>query len=389
MIVKTLFLLYQVLCKKFIIEIYKNQEEFQMSRFFADEYENFVDSFEINDFEGYIMDYDSFPVHLFEYSFIKSVEEDLEVSIDYNSMLSKKKFFDLVDEEPYLYASSFFLQDNPVWGLDRSDQRNNVLNKKYYYPVSSGKDVDVYVVDTGIDTSHYEFEGRAVWGINTVDSVDTDCNSHGTHVAGTIGSKTFGLAKKTTLYAVKVLDCRGSGSFSGILKGLEYVNNNHKKSSGRPSVINMSLGGPKSSSINLAVSEIIKSGIHVVAAAGNENSDACNTSPASQDSVMTVGATSINNEMAQFSNWGKCVDILAPGVDIKSTIPGRKIADMSGTSMASPHVAGAYAVYLSSKDNASKLTPLEVKNSLVSGCSKNSISKMKKDTVNCLMFSLL
>jgi subtilisin family serine protease len=405
MFVKSLLLLLisTISCKNFLVHV-KNTEFSirQESSFFTQESAKIVDTFKIGDFSGYIMDYDSYPIHLFDYSpFVETVEEDKQVSINRNTLSSrKKKFFDF-SENPYVYEDdlslvqddysnkAFYLQDNPTWGLDRTDQRGNSLNKKYYYNTASGSGVNVFIVDTGIDISHPEFEGRASWGINTADNVNTDCNSHGTHVSGTIGSKTYGLAKKANLIAVKVLDCRGSGSYSGIIKGMEYVINKHKQNNGAPSVVNMSLGGPKSAMINKAISELVKAGVHTVVAAGNENSDACNTSPASEDSAFTVGAVSISNEMASFSNWGKCVDILAPGVDILSTIPSGKTGGMSGTSMASPHTAGVYALFLSSSEENKKLSPASAKKLLTDGCTKDTIKKVRPDTVNCLLFSLL
>ena len=368
-----------VYSKKFIITLNSDKPTiYEESNFFMEESDNIVETFSIGDFSGYIMEYSEFPIHLYSYSMISRIEEDQEVNLYRKKKIWKEDF------EEYGY----YRQTDPTWGLDRIDQRSNVLNKQYFYDTTSGKNVNAFIVDTGIDVSHPEFEGRAIHGINTVDTIDTDCNSHGTHVAGTIGSKTFGVAKQVTLYAVKVLDCRGSGSFSGILKGFEYVAEIHTKQ-GKQSVINMSLGGPKSESINMGVSELLKKGIHVVVAAGNENQDACNVSPASGSiisDIISVGATTDSSEMAGFSNYGKCVSVLAPGQDIESTVPGKKTTQMSGTSMASPHVAGVVALYLGEKGFVSTS---EMKNRLVEMSTKNSIKNVKKDTQNALLFSLL
>lgn len=361
-------------CKNYIVST--NQNIRHSTEFFTAEAESIIDTFSIGEFSGYIMDYPSFPVHLYSFDFVETIEEDNKVQIYRNQR--PLNFF-----EEY----GFFRQMNPVWGLDRIDQRSEILNKQYFYETTSGKNVNVFVVDTGIELAHPEFEGRAIFGINTVDKVDTDCNSHGTHVAGTIGSKTFGVAKQCSLYAVKVLDCQGSGSFSGILKGIEYVLNTHRKNT-KSSVVNMSLGGPKSDSINRAVSELVKNGVHVVVAAGNENQDACNVSPSSASTntdIISIGATNDKSEMASFSNFGKCVSILAPGEAIMSTVPGKKTSLMSGTSMASPHAAGVVALYLGEKG---KTSTSDMKKKMLEMSTKNSIKNIKKDTNNSLLFSL-
>lgn len=397
---KNLIFALSVFSKKFIVTFESgsstdfSNEEVSVRNFATNEYFNIKDSFTIGNLKGFVVDYPEFPIEIYtKYPGVKTVEEDKEVSVNYVS--GGNRVLDYYGNTDYFFEDNddstlaFLLQENPTWGLDRSDQRLEALNKKYYHHVSGGSGVDVYVVDTGIDTKHPEFEGRAVWGTNTVDILNTDCNGHGTHVAGTIGSKTFGLAKKTSLIAVKTLDCRGSGSFSGIVKGLEYVVNNRRSKGGKTSVVNMSLGGPASSTINSAVKQLITAGIHVVVAAGNENSDACNTSPASESSVVTVGATNSRNYMASFSNWGKCVDILAPGENILSTTIGGKSGTMSGTSMACPHVAGAFALILSTSAQRMSMTPAEFRQLVESGCTKNAIQQVKTDTVNCLLYTLV
>jgi subtilisin family serine protease len=405
MLSKNLILAISVVSKKFIVTFENSSNNdlsaSQVKDFSVNEYFNIKDSFSIGNLKGFVVDYPQFPVELYtKYPGVKTVEEDKEVSINYvanDNFFEREPFFDYYGNSGFVFeenednidSMAFLLQENPTWGLDRSDQRLGTLNKKYYHHVSGGQGVDVYVVDTGIDIKHPEFENRAVWGTNTVDILNTDCNGHGTHVAGTVGSKTFGIAKKTTLIAVKTLDCRGSGSFSGIVKGLEYIVNNRRSRGGKTSVVNMSLGGPSSSTINSAVRQLIAAGIHVVVAAGNENSDACNTSPASESSVVTVGATTSRNTMAGFSNWGTCVDILAPGENILSTTVGGRSGVMSGTSMACPHVAGAFALILSTSQERMSMSPSQFRQVVESGCTKDAIQQMKSNTVNCLLYTLV
>lgn len=318
------------------------------------------------------------PITLYNNENVMLIEEDGHVSSGYEQFPLLNNLNDVSQEKAY------YLQTGPTWGLDRVDQRNNVLNSKYYYPVHGGKDVDVYVIDTGIDISHPELENRAIWGANYVDDKDTDCNGHGTHVAGTIGSKTYGIAKQVSLVAVKVLGCDGGGTFSGILAGFEFTIKRKQKTN-KPSVVNMSLGGGKSTSINNAVAQMVKSGITVVVAAGNENQDACNVSPASAPEAITVGATSKINDFAGFSNFGKCVNILAPGVDILSTSPGGKSRTLSGTSMATPHTVGVVALILNENPT---LVPNAVKKFLLQRCSKDVISGVKPETPNCMLYSI-
>jgi hypothetical protein len=319
---------------------------------------------QVGNFKAFLLESEDHPYHLLENSFIKNIELDIPVSIN---------------------QKSYFLQENPHWNLDRIDQKTNVLDNRYLHRVSQGRNTVSYVVDTGIDITHPEFQGRAVWGINTVDNTNTDCNSHGTHVAGTIGSFTFGVAKQTTLIAVKVLGCQGGGSMSGVIRGLEYVMNDLFRRN-RPAIVNMSLGGGHSDSLNRAVQALTSAGIHVVAAAGNENNDACMTSPANEPTAMTVGATTRNNEMAGFSNWGKCVDVLSPGTEILSTVPGGRTSVLQGTSMAAPAVAGVYALILAENPSFS---PETMKKVIKTTCIKNVISRMKQDTENCFIQSVV
>ncbi|KAI1911198.1 Secreted subtilisin-like serine protease sub5 [Ophidiomyces ophidiicola] len=228
----------------------------------------------------------------------------------------------------------------PTWGLGRiSNKRVGISN--YFYDSSAGEGIWAYDVDTGVDISHPEFEGRAIWGSNHVDKDDTDGHGHGTHVGGTIGSKTYGVAKKAKIIAVKVLSASGSGSNSGVIAGIDWsVNHARQANMISKSVMNLSLGGGRSDATNMAVANAFKAGMHVAVAAGNDNRDARNSSPASEPLVCTVAASDIRDNKASFSNFGSVVDIYAPGDTILSLRPGGGTRTLSGTSMAAPHIAG-------------------------------------------------
>lgn len=247
------------------------------------------------------------------------------------------------------------VQDNPPsWGLDRVDQRSRTLNQKYGY-VTTASNVTAYIVDTGIRTSHTTFGGRATWGRNSIDSNNTDCNGHGTHVAGTVGGSHYGVAKGVKLVAVKVLNCQGSGTLSALVDGLNWVAANARK----PAVVNLSLGfGGANSTADSAVRNVISKGITVVAAGGNSGQDACNYSPGRVSEAITVGATDSGDKRASFSNYGRCLDIFAPGVSIRSSWKDSNTSSkvLNGTSMATPHVAGAAALYLAAHTGASPAT---------------------------------
>jgi subtilisin family serine protease len=282
------------------------------------------------------------------------------------------------------------IQQTTEWGLDRISERQLDLDGQYIYEDVAGSGVDAYVVDTGIRTTHKEFSGRALWGANFADSTNRDCNGHGTHVAGTIGGTTYGVAKQANLYAVKVLDCAGSGTNTGVIQGVEWAVNK-AASRKRPSVANMSLGGGKSTALETAVKQAIAAGLNFVLAAGNENVDACTTSPAgsggSKGPAVTVGATTVSDEYtnqvderAYFSNYGTCLDIFAPGQLITAAwnTSDTALKTISGTSMASPHVAGAVAMYLSQNNGA---TPAQIKTALATGATTNLIDLACTGTV--------
>ncbi|RHZ86496.1 hypothetical protein Glove_50g105 [Diversispora epigaea] len=262
------------------------------------------------------------------------------------------------DSPVKLLKSSKFVtvQNNPPLNLDRIDQVNFPLNNKYIFPSSAGSCATVYVVDTGVLVTHEEFEGRASHlGSFCSGCVDTDDNGHGTHVAAIIGGKTFGVAKKVKIFSVKVFDYRGSGSFADVIAGLSFVladvmSRNNKNNA----IINMSLGGGINQALNDMVKILTDEGIHVVVAAGNDASNASNTSPASVLSAITVGATEdVSNSITDFSNFGECLDIFAPGRNIKSAgiQSNTDTAVFSGTSQATSHVAGTVALIMSKCGN--------------------------------------
>ena len=297
------------------------------------------------------------------------------------------------------------LQNNAPWGLARISHRDRLTFgtfNKYLYSTDGGDGVDVYVIDTGTFCEHVDFEDRAHWG-KTIphDDEDADGNGHGTHCAGTIAGKKFGVAKKANIWAVKVLKSNGAGTMSDVVKGIEWATNRHsqqvelaKSGKGRKgfkgSAANMSLGGTKTIILDLAVNAAVDTGLHFAVAAGNDNSDSCKYSPSSAEKAITVGASTLADERAFFSNYGKCNDIFAPGLNILSTWTGSKYAvnTISGTSMASPHIAGLIAYFLSlqpAKESAyavAEITPLELKKTIIAVGTPGTLTGVPSNTQN-------
>lgn len=273
-------------------------------------------------------------------------------------------------------------QPNPPWGLDRIDHRVGVQDNLYTYN-GTGAGVNVYVIDTGIRITHQELGGRAQVGHDSVGDGQNgnDCHGHGTHVSGTIGGTTYGVAKDVHLFAVRVLSCEGGGTLSGVIEGVDWVTANRVL----PAVANMSLGGGASQALDDAVTASINSGVVYAVAAGNSNSDACLYSPARTPAALTVGALDQNDSRAYFSNWGTCVDVFAPGVGVVSAwnTSDTAINTISGTSMASPHVAGTAALYLGLHPDA---PPAEVAAALVDHATPDQVANPGQGSPNLLLY---
>jgi subtilisin family serine protease len=273
-------------------------------------------------------------------------------------------------------------QTNATWGLDRIDQRSLPLSGTYSY-ASTGSGVNAYIIDTGIRVSHTQFGGRASVAFDAVGDGRNgiDCNGHGTHVSGTVGGSTYGVAKSVRLFAVRVLSCSGSGSTSGVIAGVDWVTRHHVS----PAVANMSLGGGASTSLDSAVRNSIASGVTYAVAAGNSNANASSFSPARVSEAITVGSSRINDARSSFSNFGSVVDIFAPGSSITSawSTSDTAINTISGTSMATPHVAGVAARFLQNNRTAS---PATVRNAIVNAASLNRLSGIPTGTANRLLF---
>lgn len=313
------------------------------------------------------------------------------------------------DSEVHTLKESPSLEKNAPWGLARISHRDALSFgdfNKYLYSADGGEGVDAYVIDTGTNIEHVDFEGRASWGKTIpADDEDIDGNGHGTHCSGTIAGKKFGVAKKANVYAVKVLKSNGSGTMSDVVKGVEWAAEAHsktvsaakkgKKKGFKGSVANMSLGGGKSRLLDLAVNAAVDAGLHFAVAAGNDNADSCNYSPAAAEKAITVGASTLADERAYFSNYGPCNDIFAPGLNVLSTWIGSKYATniISGTSMASPHIAGLLAYFLSlqpASDSAyavADITPKQMKANMIAIATEGALDNVPADTANILAWN--
>ncbi|QDY80342.1 S8 family peptidase [Streptomyces qinzhouensis] len=268
-------------------------------------------------------------------------------------------------------------QNNAPWGLDRIDQRTG-RNTTYTY-TGTGAGVTAYIIDSGIYTAHPDFGNRARNVFDAFGGNGQDCNGHGTHVAGTVGGATYGVAKAVQLRGVKVLNCQGSGSFSAIIAGFDWVRQNAVK----PAVANASLGGGYSAALNNAATALANSGVHTTVAAGNNNQNACNYSPASAPGALSIAASDSADNKASFSNWGDCTDLYGPGVGVVSTRMGGGTTSMNGTSMAAPHVAGVAALYKGAYGEASSTT---VNNWIINNSTANAIRGNVTGTPNRLLF---
>jgi cerevisin len=352
------------------------------------------------------------------YRRVFSFEEDGKLVRGYSSIFSPSTFSSLVYDKSIDYvekdlpvsilgATTFNTkikkQEDAPWGISRTSHRNLTEDHTYYYESKDGKGVDVYVIDTGVYVKHSEFQGRARWGASFLEYSDdlhfvekddlafseTDGNGHGTHCAGTIAGKTFGVCKHCNIVAVQVLSASGSGTLSGVIAGIEWAVNDFLES-GRHGVASMSLGASYSKTLNRAIDAAVDKGLHLVVAAGNDNRDSCSYSPASSEKAITVGATSKDDTMSWFSNWGKCVDIFAPGHEILSSWIGGKDAkkSISGTSMATPHVSGTVAALLSRKA-LWEMDPKQMKTEIQELATKEVLRNIPEysNTVNYLLFN--
>lgn len=306
-----------------------------------------------------------------------------------------------IEEDGLVKLLGTEVQENAPWGISRlSSRKGDATLDSYIHNPLGGEGVTAYVVDTGVKIADEDFEGRAVYGEAVAfPHLKVDLHGHGSHVAGTIGSKTWGVAKLVDIVAVGVMSPLGTGLTSDIIKGLEFVVADHqrkiqeKKKGFKGSTVNMSIGGGASDALDAAANAVVNSGIHVVVAAGNEDADACEGSPGRASGPITVGAVDRSDSKASFSNYGNCVDIHAPGVDIESVGLFSSPAVMSGTSMASPHVAGLASYLLSlqpglgSEFNSKLIKPSDFKKKLLKYGTQNVLKGLSADTVNILAYN--
>lgn len=290
---------------------------------------------------------------------------------------------ELIEADQAITLDAEATQSYPTWGLDRIDQRDLPLDNLYTF-TNTGNGVTAYIIDTGIRFSHNEFAGRATFGYDAIGDGRNgeDCDGHGTHVAGTVGGATYGVAKSVSLVAVRVLNCKGSGTMSGVIAGVDWVTGN----SAGASVANMSLGGGASTALDSAVNNSIASGVTYAVAAGNSKKDACRYSPSRVLAAITVGATTSVDARASYSNYGRCLDLFAPGSSITSAwnTSDSASATISGTSMATPHVTGVAALYL---QNNSAATPAAVSAALSGNATAGVVSNAGKGSPNLLLFT--
>jgi len=307
----------------------------------------------------------------------------VEMSPEAAEVLSQDPRVKYVEEDAEIDPQT--TQSGATWGLGRIDDRNYAypLDQNYNF-TATGTGVSVYVIDTGVLTTHPDFGGRAseVFDAYRENTPMTDCNGHGTHVAGTIGSSTYGVAKKVMLYSVKVFPCSGSGSTSDVIAGVDWVT----RRAAKPAVVNMSLTGSYSSSLDDAVLSSVASGVTYVVSAGNYGADACSYSPAHLPEVITVGSTDQRDYRDGISNYGSCVDLFAPGVLITSTWnqTGLPYTAISGTSTASPHVAGVAALYLEANPTAK---PSEVQAAITANATPGVVYKEGLASPNLFLYS--
>jgi subtilisin family serine protease len=325
-----------------------------------------------------------------EYEFVNTVSVNLD-SEAYNSMLMNPEVEEII---PVTRKFANEVQQDATWGQSRTSSKNKVRSKPYtftYDEKHSGDGVNVYVIDTGVNIKHDDFQGRAIWGTVTIEgATKDDKNGHGTHCAGTIAGYKYGIAKKAKIIAIKVLDDAGEGDDDTVLKGIDYVHKHVSKNKIKTFVVSMSLGGPFSAIINEAVDKLYHAGGVVVVAAGNDDQDACKFSPSSVNNAIVVGSIDEDNKKSSFSNWGKCVKILAPGGEVLSSWIGSKNATMvlSGTSMATPHVAGVAAGLICGNKSMKNKYIIDMINKLaVAGQSFGWTNSSRAETINKILYN--